>query len=145
MNVKSGDETPEAARILVVDDEPQMRALCLRALAGAGVTVETAAGPEEALALLRRSAFDVVITDMQMGNPLAGVTLAEEVRGRWPRTDILIMTGQPSLETAVSTLKTGAADYLIKPFSMPQLQSVVGKLLGLRRLRRSPSSLPTTL
>ena len=136
MNVKSGDETPEAARILVVDDEPQMRALCLRALAGAGVTVETAAGPEEALALLRRSAFDVVITDMQMGNPLAGVTLAEEVRGRWPRTDILIMTGQPSLETAVSTLKTGAADYLIKPFSMPQLQSVVGKLLGLRRLRR---------
>ncbi|OGR65124.1 MAG: hypothetical protein A2X31_08200 [Elusimicrobia bacterium GWB2_63_22] len=113
-----------------------MRALCLRALAGAGVTVETAAGPEEALALLRRSAFDVVITDMQMGNPLAGVTLAEEVRGRWPRTDILIMTGQPSLETAVSTLKTGAADYLIKPFSMPQLQSVVGKLLGLRRLRR---------
>jgi len=132
----SGAEDLEPARILVVDDEAQMRALCRRALAEEGAAVETAAGPEEALALLGRGAFDILITDMQMSDPLAGGNLAEEVRARWPGTDILIMTGQPSLETAVSTLKTGAADYLIKPFSMPQLQTVVGKLLGLRRLRR---------
>lgn len=133
---KSGVDVPEAARILIVDDEAQMRALCQRALTEAGLAVETAASPEEALTLLRRSAFDILITDMQMSDPLAGVNLAEEVRSRWPRTDILIMTGQPSLETAVATLKTGALDYLIKPFSMPQLQAVVSKLLGVRRLRR---------
>lgn len=131
----SGGEVPEAARILVVDDDAQMRALCRRALTEAGVTVETASGPEEALAQLGRGAFDILITDMQMNDPRAGVDLAQEVRDRWPRTDILIMTGQPSLETAVSTLKTGAADYLIKPFSAPQLQAVVRNLLGLRRLR----------
>lgn len=132
---KSGAAGPEPARILVVDDEPQMRALCLRALSEAGAAVETAAGPREALPLLSRTEFDLVITDMQMGDPRAGVGLAEEVRGRWPRTEVLIMTGQPSLETAVSSLKTGAADYLVKPFSVPQLQAEVAKLLAMRRLK----------
>ncbi|MDO8803086.1 MAG: response regulator [Elusimicrobiota bacterium] len=133
---KSGIEIPESVRILIVDDEAPMRELCRRALADAGVTVETASGPEEALVLLRSDAFDIIITDMQMSDPRAGANLTEEVRSRWPQTDILIMTGQPSLETAISTLKTGAADYLIKPFSMPQLQTVVSKLLGMRRFRR---------
>ena len=133
---KSGAEITELPRILVVDDEVSMRELCSRALADAGAAVETAAGPEEALVLLRRGAFDIIITDIQMDGPRGGVDLAEEARNRWPQTDILIMTGQPTLETAISTLKTGAADYLIKPFSMEQLQSVVRRLLGMRRLRR---------
>ena len=133
---KSGVEISKSARILVVDDEAQMRALCLRALSDTVVAVETASGPEEALTLLSRNAFDIIITDMQMSDPRAGVNLAKEARNRWPQTDILIMTGQPSLETAISTLKTGAADYLLKPFSIAQLQTVVSKLLGMRRLRR---------
>jgi signal transduction histidine kinase len=91
---------------------------------------------EEALTLLRRGTFDIILTDMQMHDLRAGVNLTEEARIRWPETDILIMTGRPSMETAISTLKTGAADYLIKPFSVPQLQTVVRRLLGMRRLRR---------
>lgn len=133
---KNGAGTPEPARILVVDDEAPMRELCRRALAEAGAAVETAAGAEEALALLGRGAFDIVLTDVRMSGPRAGVDLAGEVRGRWPRTDVIIMTGMPSLETAIPTLKTGAADYLIKPFTIPHLQSVVSKLLEMRRLRR---------
>jgi len=126
----------KSARVLVVDDEDQMRGLCRRALAGEGVVVETASGPEEALALLRLAAFDILITDMQMGDSRAGVSLTEEARSRWPETDILIITGQPTLETAISTLKTGAADYLVKPFSVSQLRTVVKRLLRMRRLRR---------
>jgi len=133
---KSGDEMPKSVRILIVDDEAPIRELCRRALKDTGAAVETASGTEEALALLHSGTFDIIITDIQMKDPRAGVTLTEEARSRWPETDILIMTGQPSLETAISTLKTGATDYLIKPFSMPQLQTIVSKLLGMRRLRR---------
>lgn len=128
-------EIPETAHILVVDDEAPMRELCRRALAETGVSVETASGADEALALLHRNTFDIMITDMHMSHPRAGVNLTEEARSRWPRTDILIMTGQPSLETAIPALKSGAADYLIKPFSILQFQAVVRRLLGMRRLR----------
>ncbi len=130
------DEAKESARILIVDDEEPMRELCRRALADTGIAVETASGAEEALALLRREAFDIVITDMQMTDPRAGVNMAGEVRGRWPKTDIIIMTGRPSLETAIPALKTGAADYLIKPFSIAQLQTAVNHLIRTRRLKR---------
>ncbi|MBU2573734.1 MAG: response regulator [Elusimicrobia bacterium] len=129
-------EIPEPARILIVDDEAPVLDLCRRALADGGAAIETASGAEEALALLRRGAFDIIITDIQMNDPRAGVNLTEEARSRWPETDILIITGNPSLETAIPTLKTGAADYLIKPFSMPQLLAAVNRLLAMRRLRR---------
>jgi len=133
--VGNGADMPEPARILIADDEAPMREVCRRALEDAGVAVETASGAEEALTLLRRETFDIIITDLQMRDPRAGVNLTEAVRSRWPETDIVIMTGRPSLETAIPTLKTGAADYLIKPFSMLHLQTVVKHLLGMRRLR----------
>ncbi|NNN05708.1 MAG: response regulator, partial [Elusimicrobia bacterium] len=66
----------------------------------------------------------------------AGVTLAEEIKNRWPETDVVMMTGNPSLETTIPALQAGAFDYLIKPFPGRQLETVVRRLLGLRRLAR---------
>ena len=133
---KSGADITETARILIVDDEAPIRELCRRALADTGAAVETASGAEEALAVLHDAEFDIIITDIHMGGPRSGVNLAEEARSRWPDTDILVITGKPSLDTAIPALKTGAADYLIKPFTIAHLQDVVSKLLGMRRLRR---------
>lgn len=81
---KDGAEITGPGRILIVDDEVPMRELCRRALTEAGA--ETASGAEEALVILRRAAFDIILTDIQMSHPRAGVDLTEEARGRWPRT-----------------------------------------------------------
>lgn len=124
----------ESGRALVVDDDEQVRAFCRRVLEGLGVVVETAGSAKEAWARMLGGRFDFVLTDIAMTDPRAGVTLAEEVKNRWPETDVVMMTGQPAIETAIQSLRTGVFDYLIKPFRSQQLEVVARRLIGLRRL-----------
>ena len=126
----------ESGRALVVDDDDQVRGFCRKVLEGLGMAVETAGCAKEAWERMLGGRFDFVLTDIAMADPHAGVTLAEEVKNRWPETDVLMMTGQPALETAIPSLKTGVFDYLIKPFPRRQLEAVVRRLIGLRRLAR---------
>lgn len=122
--------------ILVVDDDPLTREMCRSALQGPEVEVSTANGVQEALAVLRRSPADLVISDICMGEARAGLALAEEIRSSWPETDVVIMTGNPSLGTAVPALRSRALDYLEKPFSIHRLRSLADRILAGRRLRR---------
>ncbi len=120
--------------VLVVDDEPVIRELSRRTLEELDVRIETAATGEEALARLRAGPYDVVLTDLVMPGSLDGGGLCEEVKQRFPHTDVIIMTGFPTLETAIPTLKNGAFDYLIKPLEPEALRVVVSRCFEKRRL-----------
>ena len=121
-------------RVLVVDDEADIRQVCARALGGIGLSVGTAAGAQEALELMKEGEWDCVLTDLAMPGSLNGSALVEEVKRRYPAVDVVIMTGTPTVETAVSTLKHGACEYLTKPFALMTLQAAVTRCLEKRRL-----------
>jgi signal transduction histidine kinase len=124
----------ESPRILVVDDEPAIREACRRTLKELCGRVKTAATGEEAASLLRTETYDVVLTDLIMPGLFDGRGLLEEIKRRSPGTDVIVMTGFPALETAIPTLKSGACDYLIKPFEMGALRAAVTHCFVKRRL-----------
>ena len=121
-------------RMLVVDDEEIVRKVCTKTLEGMGITVESAGNAAEAWNLLNSREFDCVLTDISMPGSMDGTALTEEVKGRFQSTDMLIMTGNPNITTAVSTLKRGALDYLVKPFEPMALESAVTRCFERRRL-----------
>ncbi|MFH1618671.1 MAG: ATP-binding protein [bacterium] len=123
-------------KILVVDDDLQLRSICRRSLEKAGFDVQTAETGDQALPLVERCDYDFVLTDISMPGSMDGPKLVEEIRQRCPATDIAIMTGYPTLDTAITTLKHGAYDYLLKPFSLEYLDSVVKRCFEKRRLAK---------
>jgi len=114
------------ARILVVDDEPKMTSLVCGALEDEGHRVETTVDPKAALALIDRHSFDVVITDLSMPE-VSGMRILEHALAKGDCA-VVMMTAYASAETAVEAMKKGAADYLIKPFSLDELVMLVNKL-----------------
>jgi signal transduction histidine kinase len=124
------------AHILIVDDEPVIRELCKRTLEMSGNRIEDAESGEKALALLKSKAYDLVLTDLIMPGNFGGEKLLEEVKHTSPGTDVIIMTGVPTLKTAIPALKNGAYDYLMKPLDQAFLRSVVSQCLEKRRLFR---------
>ncbi len=128
---------PEAREeILVVDDEESVRAVCQRTLSKLGFAVHTAEDGERALAHLESHDVAFVLTDLTMPGRVDGARLVEEIRRRFPSTDVALMTAFPSLETAIPVLKHGACDYLIKPFDQELLRGLVARHFEKRRLSR---------
>jgi len=114
------------AQILVVDDEPKMTSLICGQLEDAGHRVTTTTKPAEALALIARHSFDIVITDLSMPE-ISGMKILEEALAK-EGTEVIMMTAYGSAETAVEAMKKGAADYMLKPFSLDELQLLVARL-----------------
>ena len=123
-------------RILLVDDDADELAQCARAVESAtAATIITETRSRRAAELLRSESFDLVVTDMRM--PLIdGKDLLKIAHGEDPDLAVVILTGHPSVATAVETLKLGAADYVLKPVNVDELAAVVRRLLMERRLRR---------
>ncbi|MBI4397358.1 MAG: response regulator [Elusimicrobia bacterium] len=121
-------------RILIVDDEETIRAVCSRNLLRLGFTVHTAVDGEAALLFLQKQEVDFILTDLSMPGPVDGVKLTEEVKHKYPMVDVVVMTAYPRLETAIPLLRNGAYDYLIKPFDQDVLKSVVLRCVEKRRL-----------
>lgn len=117
-----------------MDDEFPIREVCRRALTSSGYTVATAVNGDEAIKALHEQKFDFVLTDIMMPGGCDGPRLLKAIKEESPQTDVVIMTGFPSLETAIPTLKNGAYDYLIKPFDNALLLSVVQRCFEKRRL-----------
>ena len=107
-------------RILVVDDEPAQRELVAGFLRKQGFDVVEAAGGGEAVTRFKREPFDLVLTDQRMPD-LSGLDVLEAVRSASPETAVVIMTAYGTIETAVSAIKAGAADYLTKPLNLDEL------------------------
>lgn len=120
------------AQILVIDDEPKMTALICGELEDASHRVTTCTNPTEALALIEKHSFDVVITDYSMPE-VNGMQILEKAIAK-PATEVIMMTAYGKVETAVEALKKGAADYLLKPFSLEELVMLVDKLVKKQKL-----------
>jgi DNA-binding NtrC family response regulator len=121
------------ANILVVDDEPKMTSLICGALEDAGHKVTTTTKPHEALRLIDKHSFDIVITDLSMPE-ISGMTILEKALQK-EGTEVIMMTAYGTAETAVQAMKKGAADYLLKPFPLDELEILVNKLVEKQRLK----------
>jgi CheY-like chemotaxis protein len=133
MRLASSDA--EAPAVLVVDDEPEIRDLLSTIHRREGYAVETRADGAAALDAVRAARVDVLITDMKMPG-ITGLELIRQARGIRPELGSILITGYASTETAVTALRSGADDFVTKPFEVEDLRRVVGRVLSARRMVR---------
>jgi DNA-binding NtrC family response regulator len=129
-------------RVLVADDEQDLRDLYSEALGDEGHEVEVAPDTNTALALVAKSTFDVVVTDIHMPG-LDGIAFLKAIHDRDPDLPVILVTGQPTLETAIRAMEYGAVQYIVKPVALDDLAKAVERGLRLRRMatmRREASS-----
>jgi DNA-binding NtrC family response regulator len=119
-------EAKLSLRVLIIDDERTLRESCRTFLGTEGYTVEVCGKGKEALELLQRREFDLVLIDLYMSD-VPGMKLLDAALKKNPETIVIIMTGNPSVGTSVEALRAGAWDYLPKPFSATQLQILIGR------------------
>jgi DNA-binding NtrC family response regulator len=119
MNRKDDD-----LRILIVDDNRDVRSIVEEYLGGNGHSVEGASDGKDALDKCAKDSYDLIITDLNMPG-LTGIELIKDLRKQNDMTEFVIITGYASLDTAVEAIKVGAFDYIVKPFRMEELDVVV--------------------
>ena len=134
----------ETFRVLVVDDEPLQRELMAGFLRKHGLDVAVAASGGEALARFRQEPFDLVLTDQRMPD-LSGVELLAAVRAITPEAAVIVVTAYGTIETAVSAIKAGAADYLAKPVNLDELLLRIHQVRERQQLRHENRELRLAL
>jgi len=113
-------------RVFLVDDERTLRESCASVLAAEGYNVDTCGRGDEAIHTLKHRAFDIVLVDLYMSQ-VAGLEVLRAVLAERPETIVIVITGNPSVETSLDALRAGAWDYLPKPFTATQLQILIGR------------------
>ena len=116
----------EKTKILVVDDEEVVRLSHIRTLASIHCNVEVVRDGSEALRVMELRPADVVLLDLRMPG-MDGMAVLKEIKQRWPETEVVIITGYPTVETAKEAVRLGAFDYLAKPFDLDQALAVVAR------------------
>ncbi len=122
--------------VLIVDDAPETLEVLRRNLESAGYRVFAAPGVAEALAVLENTPIDLVITDYKMPK-VSGLDLVRHVRENLKDTEVVMITGYASIEGAIQAIKTGAEEYLAKPFTDQELFDAVGRALDKRTRRKA--------
>ena len=122
------------ANILVVDDERGIREGCRRILASEGYAIDTAGNGAEGLEMVKAKAYDLLLVDLMMP-VMGGLEMMEQVASIDPEIIMVVITGFATIETAVDAMKSGAYDYIPKPFTPDQLLAFVNRGLETRRLR----------
>ena len=120
-------------KILVVDDEPSLREVLSIMLKRAGYFVTSVTDGEEAVELVQKEIFDLVITDLRMPK-IDGMEVLKAVKSASPETVVLIITAFATADSAVEAMKHGAYDYLTKPFQVDEVQLIIRNALEKRRL-----------
>lgn len=101
-------------KILVIDDEEVVRRSVTRVLDDEHCKVEQAGNGAAGLQALERQGFDVVLLDLRMPG-MDGIEVLGQIKSRWPKTEVIVITGYPALDTAKQAIRLGAYDYLAKP------------------------------
>ena len=135
---------PEVLRVLVVDDNASLLRFLVSAFSANGCTVTQAAAAEQALALINEQSFDLVVSDIKMPG-LSGLDLLRAVKGKEPATPVVLITGNPSVNSAVFGLRHGAYDYLPKPFSIREVQELLARIRADRQRWDGQVPLPAGL
>jgi diguanylate cyclase (GGDEF)-like protein len=131
---KEGVEIP--TRILVVDDEEVVCRFLESLLVGGGHQVQVCLSGQEAIALLKRDPFDLIITDLKMPG-VDGLGVLRKAKELDPFCEVIVITAYATVESAVEVMKLGACDYISKPFNIDQIRIVVDKAIERRRLLRA--------
>lgn len=115
--------------VLVVDDEDAMRRLLVRWLVGWGYEAKQAGNAEDAIEIMAAEPADILLCDVMM--PVHdGIWLAEQVRGRWPQTAVIMASSAQDMETVMRMRKQGAVDYVTKPFGREMLRQALQRASG---------------
>jgi two-component system chemotaxis response regulator CheY len=126
-------------RVLVVDDEPDVRKVVRMTLEKAGYDVIEAEDGEKAIAAINQGEnpllLDVIISDIRMPK-INGVEAINYFQTQWPRVPLIVLTGFPDMEMATGFLKKGIVDYLVKPVEKEKLISSVAKAIAQREIHR---------
>src|SRR6476661_4647106 len=120
-------------KILIVDDQRNMRTTLAMMLRGVGYEVDEAADGEQGAASGSTGAFDLVLTDLRMGQK-DGIDVLRAIKEKQPMTEVIVMTAYGTIESAVEAMRLGAHDYIQKPFTEQELLVKVQKALERRRL-----------
>jgi DNA-binding NtrC family response regulator len=121
-------ERPATATVLIVDDEDSTRSLCRDVVSDAGLRTRTAATTEQALEILDQAPVDIVITDLRVPQ-IGGIGLIKKIREMYPQTAVMVLTQYGTIESAVEATRMGAADYITKPFHIPELRSKLDRMV----------------
>jgi len=132
------------AKILIVEDEPKMLRLLELNLKEQGYTTHTATDAEAGLRLLRQEGADLVLSDLKLPG-MDGLEFLEAVKSTNASIPVVLMTAYGTVETAVEAMKAGASDYVLKPFSMEEIQLILHRELDVRSLREENRSLREAL
>ncbi|MCJ7818370.1 MAG: response regulator [Syntrophales bacterium] len=116
--------TENKLRILVLDDEPIVCKRLQPALEKLGFAVDTFTQSVEAMHQVQQSAYDIVITDLKM-KEIDGMRFLEEVKKQRPQTEVIVITGFATMETAKQSFQKGVFDFIAKPFKLSEIQDVV--------------------
>lgn len=129
-------------RILVVDDESQIRDLLTTFFNRGGYDIETADSVDSAIACLKAGKYDIVITDKNMsGDEEAGLVILKYVREHAPDSEVILLTGFATIETAIEAMKLGAFDYIMKPVPFEELLQKIERILEYKKFINSKNNL----
>ena len=119
-------KTKSKPKVLVVDDEAVVRAGISRVLEKQGLSIHTAADGSEALEIMAEYHINIVLLDIKMPG-LDGIEVLRHIRATYPEAVVIMITGHPTIQSAIECTKLGAIDYLVKPFRVDELESLILK------------------
>jgi DNA-binding NtrC family response regulator len=140
MSVSKTEDGPSPQRILVIDDEPVIGLSCQRSLSPEGHEVQCCEDPRTGIQAALSGGFDVILVDLMMPE-IDGLEVLKRVKAAGVSSEVVIITGHSTVESAVAAMKQGAADYLSKPFSPNQLKMVLHKVWERSALIRENAAL----
>jgi DNA-binding response OmpR family regulator len=115
-------------RILIVDDEKNIRLTVSQSLRALDFSVQTAINGEEALQMLEKEHFDLIFLDLKMPG-MDGMEVLQKINAGWPKIRVVISTAHGTIESAVEAMKLGAVDFIQKPFSPTEIRELAQKVL----------------
>lgn len=127
-------------KILIVDDEPLIRESLYEILRIDGFNAQMAASGEEAIQIVRKEDIDVVITDMKLPR-ISGLSVLYQTKEFSPETEVILVTGFGTVESAVEAMKKGAYDYITKPINDAEIKIVIDKIIEKKEILRENRSL----